>query len=75
MYFGTKSYLKSNHYHTPKHPHIAQSDKIGMDLKQQTNRGHGRKRMLPYIPCTIIFKSSGKITVLHTQFTIHYGLQ
>jgi hypothetical protein len=20
MYFGTKSYLKSNHYHTPKHP-------------------------------------------------------
>jgi hypothetical protein len=20
MYFGTKSYWKSNHYHTPKHP-------------------------------------------------------
>jgi len=20
MYFGTKSYLKSNHYHIPKHP-------------------------------------------------------
>jgi hypothetical protein len=20
MYFGTKSYLKSNHYHTSKHP-------------------------------------------------------
>jgi len=20
MYFGTKSYLKSNYYHTPKHP-------------------------------------------------------
>jgi hypothetical protein len=20
MYFGTKSYLKSNHYHTVKHP-------------------------------------------------------
>ena len=32
MYFGTKSYLKSNHYHTPKHP-LSQStsrfDKYG----------------------------------------------
>jgi hypothetical protein len=22
MYFDTKSYLKSNHYHTPKHPSL-----------------------------------------------------
>jgi hypothetical protein len=26
MYFGTKSYLKSNHYHTPKHPLNIASD-------------------------------------------------
>ena len=25
MYFGTKSYLKSNHYHTSKHPRLTKS--------------------------------------------------
>jgi hypothetical protein len=28
MYFGMKSYLKSNHYHTPKHPLNRQGPKV-----------------------------------------------
>jgi len=55
--------------------YIAQSDKIGMDLKQQTNRGHGRKRMLPYIPCTTISKSCGKscFSTHNLLFTMDYN--
>jgi len=35
MYFGTKSYLKSNHYHTPKHP---QNQQLPSSLERERER-------------------------------------
>ena len=36
MYFGTKSYLKSNHYHTPKHPLNIEQESLNRDKKKHT---------------------------------------
>jgi len=40
MYFGTKNYLKSNHYHTPKHPLNQKPLCIQQKLVQERKKNH-----------------------------------